>query len=314
MNGSSLSLPLRPQAPLLATPLERVTSLRPLRPRAEGLEVLAQQLMGYWQRWRSPVAELAQQGQASLRACDALSICTDEALQERLKALRSQLRLDPVTGKGVLVQTLGCVGQMALRHLGLKPYPVQFMGALALHRGLLAEMATGEGKTLTVGLAGVLAGFTGRTCHIITANDYLAQRDAQEMARLYDACDLSVSSIVTTMEQPERALHYAADVVYLTAKELLADYLRDEMGSGARGQRRQAAFQAWLNGGAEAQASGRVLVRGVHTAIVDEADSILIDEAVTPLILSAPRESRSLAEAVLLVSRLADTLVEGEDY
>ncbi|WP_420903572.1 hypothetical protein [Candidatus Magnetaquiglobus chichijimensis] len=275
---------------------------------------MAHQLMGYWRRWRSPVGELARQSREALVACEALSDLTDDALREQLDALRARLRLDPAEGKGFLIQTLGCVGQMAFRHLGLKPYPVQFMGALAMHRGLLAEMATGEGKTLTVGLAGVLAGFSGRACHIITANDYLAHRDAEEMVRLYRACGLSVSSIVSTQEPVERAIHYASDVVYLTAKELLADYLRDEIGSGSWEQRSQAAFMAWLKGAAGMQPPGRVLVRGVHTAIVDEADSILIDEAVTPLILAAHRESRGLADAVMSVSRLADTLIEGEDY
>ncbi|WP_130471569.1 hypothetical protein [Candidatus Magnetaquicoccus inordinatus] len=298
----------------LATPLDRSTSLRPLQPRVEGLDALAHHLIGHWRRWRSPVEELTRQGRESLEACEALSTFTDDALRVRLGELRDSLRLDPAEGKGMLIQAIGCVGQMALRHLGLKPYPVQFMGALALHRGLLAEMATGEGKTLTVGLAGVLAGFSGRTCHIITANDYLAHRDAEEMTRLYHACGLSVSSVVSTMEQAERAIQYGSDVVYLTAKELLADYLRDEIGSGSREQRTQAAFMAWLNGVAGTEPPGRVLVRGVHTAIVDEADSILIDEAVTPLILSASRENRGLAEAVMIVSQLADTLVEGEDY
>ncbi|MBF0340893.1 MAG: hypothetical protein HQL95_08020 [Magnetococcales bacterium] len=314
MNGPLHPHSPRQQTPPVATLLERAASLRPLVPRAEGLDAFACQQMGYWRRWRSPVKELARQGRESLAACEALSTCTDDALLARLKELRDRLRLDPAEGESVLIQTLGCVGQMAFRHLGLKPYPVQFMGALAMHRGLLAEMATGEGKTLTVGLAGVLAGFSGRACHIITANDYLAHRDAEEMTRLYRACGLSVSSIVSTLEQVERPIHYAADVVYLTAKELLADYLRDEIGSGSREQRTQAAFMAWLNGVSGTQPPGRVLVRGLHTAIVDEADSILIDEAVTPLIISTHRESRGLADAVMVVSSLAETLMEDEDY
>ena len=317
MNGI-LSLPQSRQQslPARAAVLDRALSLMPRMPRAEGLDAAVHKQLGYWHRWRllAAAGELARQGDAALAACEAMSVLTDEALSVRLKALRNPLRLDPAEGKGLLTEALGGVGQMALRRLGLQPYPVQFMGALVLHRGQLAEMATGEGKTLTVGLAGVLAGFSGRTCHIITANDYLARRDAEEMTPLYHACGLSVSSIVSVLEQAERPARYACDVVYLTAKELLADYLRDEIGPGSREQRTQAAFLAWLHGVTGARPAGRLLVRGLHTAIVDEADSILIDEAVMPLILSAPRESRGLAAAVMAVSSLADTLVDGEDY
>jgi preprotein translocase subunit SecA len=201
--------------------------------------------------------------------------------------------------------------------LGMNPDPVQYMGALALQKGLVAEMATGEGKTLTVGLAGILAGWTGRPCHILTVNDYLAQRDAQTMSSLYVAAGVQVHSITAEVDPAERVVRYGADVVYLTAKELLADYLRDQLAiQSGRGPRQQA-FRCWLNETADltgAPQGGQLQWRGLHTAIVDEIDSILIDEAVTPLILAAPRDSRGLAQAVRLISDFANTLQAEMDY
>ena len=305
----------RPWPHLLPT----ACSLKPMAPRLEGLDAWVHQWLGRWKRWRLQRQDLHAQAQAALRLCEAMSALDDEALSQQLQASQACLRRDPAKARGQLLQALALAGQIARRSLGLQPYAVQFLGALAIHQGHLAEMATGEGKTLTVGLAAVLAGWSARPCHVITANDYLAQRDAQEMQPLFLACGLSVASVHAQVEPGERPGCYAHDVVYLTAKELLADYLRDDIGSGSMRQREQAAFQAWLGGhgtpgSSAASVSGCLLVRGLHTAIVDEADSILIDEAVTPLILAAPRESRGLAEAVAAVAVLADRLVQGSDY
>ncbi len=274
-----------------ALALERRHSLAPLDELPQGLDAFFHGLQGRWLRRRGQAAGLARDAALALQACEALSGADAVELERRLADARAWMSLDVREAKGHLVEVLAVVGQMAARTLGMQPYAVQFMGALAIQRGALAEMATGEGKTLTVALAGVMAGFSGRTCHVITANDYLARRDAQEMAPLYQACGLTVASMGTELEPEERARRHAADLVYLTAKELLADHLRDRIGQGPR-----------------------LLVRGLHTALVDEADSILIDEAVTPLILSAQRPSLGLADAVRQVSALADTLVAGLEY
>lgn len=271
--------------------LERRHTLAPLDELPQGLDAFFHSLQGRWLRRRGQAAGLALDAARALQACEALSGVNEAELGRRLADARAWMSLDAREAKGHLVEVLAVVGQMAARVLGMRPYEVQFMGALAIQRGALAEMATGEGKTLTVALAGVMAGFSGRTCHVITANDYLARRDAEEMAPLYQACGLSVASMDTELEPEERARRHAADLVYLTAKELLADHLRDRIGQGPR-----------------------LLVRGLHTAIVDEADSILIDEAVTPLILSAQRPSLGLADAVRIVSALADTLVVDLQY
>ena len=300
----------------VAVPLARSCTLGPLESLPQGLDALANALRGRWRRWRGRRHDVLARAQAVEQACRALDASTPQQLAQSLEQVRAALRRDPLHAGGQLNQALAVVGQMALRVLGMRPYPVQFMGALTIHEGLLAEMATGEGKTLTVGLAGVLAGLSGRPCHIITANDYLAERDAHEMRELYQACGLSVQCVISTLEQDERPGRYDADVVYLTAKELLADHLRDQIGPGSARQLARQAFERWLGAaaGQGAAPAGRLLLRGLHTAIVDEADSILIDEAVTPLILAAQRESKGLDQAVLRISELADALRAGEDF
>lgn len=301
----------------VALALPRAYTLAPLGKLPEGLDAWSDGMRGRLRRWRRTSKPLAVQAREVQAACLALDTASEAEMQEHLDLARSWLRLDPLGAKGHLSQALAAIGQVAARSLGLKPYAVQYMGALAIGRGMLAEMATGEGKTLTVGLAGVMAGLSGRPCHVITANDYLAERDAQEMRALYQACGLSVGSVVASLVPEERPGRYACDVVYLTAKELLADYLKDTLTQGPPEQRVRDTFGHWLDaqdGRAALSKERMLLVRGLHTAIVDEADSILIDEAVTPLILSAPRKSRGLSQAVVLVSDLAQALQADTDY
>ncbi len=285
----------------------------------EGADLAAHVVRGWWRRRRSHARQLRALAQECVRACQALEGLEGTALASRLQQARDGLRHRAGASEGqadaASVAALALAGAVAARTLRMRPYPVQFMAALALHRGWLAEMATGEGKTLTVGLAAVLGGWTGRPCHVVTSNDYLAIRDAQQMRPLFEACGLTVAGIEAGTEPAVRRQAYAADVVYVTAKELLADFLRDEL--AARGGRdpTRMAFEHWLCGDSRhAQGTGRLLSRGLHSAIVDEADNVLIDEAVTPLILSAPRHSHGLEEAARLMAGLADRLREGVDY
>ena len=133
--------------------------------------------------------------------------------------------------------------EAADRRVGLRPFVVQLAGALALHRGHIAEMATGEGKTLTAALAGVLDGWIGLPCHVITVNDYLADRDARWMGQLYAFCDVSVACVTAEMDPAARREAYTRDVTYVTNKEIVADFLRDRLwlGSLQRVGRRQIA-------------------------------------------------------------------------
>jgi len=291
-----------------------VEKLRPLEKLPEGLDAWVDRVQGWFKRRPSEAAFLWTDAQRCSDLCSQYGRLDAEAMQQFMVLAQENLRRDPLLAKGQLIEALALVGQVALREKGMQPYPVQFMGALALHHGWLAEMATGEGKTLTVALAAVLAGWSGRPCHVITANDYLAERDAETMRRLFEACGVSLASVYAEVEAEKRPALYSADVVYVTPKEILADHLRDQLAAGTGKDSDWQDFQRWMGRRETTQQASLLLVRGLHTAIVDEADSVLIDEAVTPLILSARRPSRGLSEAVVLLAKLAPALVADEDY
>jgi len=202
--------------------------------------------------------------------------------------------------------------EAADRTLGLRPFPVQVAGALALHRGFLAEMATGEGKSLTACLPAILAAWTGRPCHIVTVNDYLAHRDSVEMHPFYHLCGVSVGCITGPMRPQERQENYAKGVVYTTSKEIVADFLRDRLIMGDFQHPSRRMIRGILNPGRR-QAEGLVM-RGLDTAIVDEADSVLVDEAVTPLIISRAQENKPFAHACELAHRIAGEFEPDKDY
>ncbi len=214
--------------------------------------------------------------------------------------------------EALLPDALAAIREAAFRHLGLRPYPVQLAGALALHRGCLAEMATGEGKTLTAAMTAILHGWTGLPCHVITVNDYLAGRDTRWMLPLYRFCWVSAGCVTSDMDSAARREGYLQEVTYTTNKEIVADFLRDRLwlGSLQNTGRRQIASLL----GRRAEIEEGMVMRGIHTAIVDEADSILIDEAVTPLIISRPLPDEVFTEACLLAHRLAGGLQRDRDY
>ena len=301
--------------PRAGVPSDFVPSRLPLaRKLPEGADALAHAVKGRLRRLGHHARRLKAESLEVLVASDRFAALDDAVLAERLMSLRQAVRRDPIGAGGDRVNALAAIGEVAFRALGLRPYAVQFMGALALHEGWLAEMATGEGKTLTAALAGVLASWSGAPVHLVTSNDYLAARDAEEMSSLYRRCGVSVAAVVSTDKPEERVARYGADVVYLTAKELLADFLRDQLAARAGLDPERIALRRWLGKVSHDATSPLIQVRGLHSVIVDEADSVLIDEAVTPLILSAPRSDLGLSEAVRLVSAVAQQLVDGEDY
>ena len=171
----------------------------------------------------------------------------------------------------LLVEAFAAIREAAWRVLGMRPYPVQLLGGIILHQGRIAEMKTGEGKTLVAILPCYLNALTGRGVHVVTVNDYLAKRDSEWMGKVYRYMGLTVGLIIPGMKNPERKIAYAADITYCTNNELGFDYLRDNM----------AIYTAEL------------VQRGHAFAIVDEVDSILIDEARTPLIISGKGENSS---------------------
>jgi preprotein translocase subunit SecA len=302
-------------APRLGVPAGFVPPPLPLAKKLpEGADALAHAARGLTRRLPQHARRLHRDALQVAAACAAVSGLDEAALTERMRMLREAVRRDPLEAGGQRIAALAAIGEAAYRALGMRPYPVQFMGALALHHGWLAEMATGEGKTLTAALAAVLAAWSGEPCHLVTSNDYLAARDAEEMSPLFERCGVWVAAVVSTDKPDERVARYGADVVYLTAKEMLADFLRDQLAARAGHDPQRLAFRRWLGTVPPDAQAPQIQVRGLHTVIVDEADNVLIDEAVTPLILSAPRSDLGLADAARLVSTIADQLVEERDY
>ncbi|HUV39399.1 MAG TPA: DEAD/DEAH box helicase, partial [Planctomycetota bacterium] len=236
---------------------------------------------------------------------------TDAKLREEADAVREVVRRNRET-PGDLERAFAVVRETAVRQIGERPFPVQVAGALALHDSCIVEMATGEGKTLAATLPAAVAGWRGRGCHIITVNDYLARRDAEWMGKIYRFLGLSVAWVEQKMSPPDRQAAYNADITYCTNKEVTADFLRDRLTLG----RVRGLPSALLGKIAEGRASrlDRVVQRGLTYAIVDEADSVLIDEAVTPLIISGDAPNPEQVEAFTQGSGLAAQLEEGRHY
>ncbi len=195
---------------------------------------------------------------------------SEEALKGKTAELKARLA-DGADLDDILPEAFAAIREAAWRVLGMKPYPVQLIGGIVLHQGRIAEMKTGEGKTLVAILPCYLNALTGRGVHVVTVNEYLAKRDSEWMGKVYRYMGLSVGLIIPGMTPAERREAYAADITYCTNNELGFDYLRDNM----------AIYKAEL------------VQRGHAFAIVDEVDSILIDEARTPLIISGKGEESS---------------------
>ncbi|MER9351203.1 preprotein translocase subunit SecA [Mesorhizobium sp. M7A.F.Ca.US.010.02.1.1] len=195
---------------------------------------------------------------------------SDEELVGRTAKFRQDIA-NGATLDDLLVPAFATAREAARRVLGMRPFDVQLIGGMVLHNGGIAEMRTGEGKTLVATLPVYLNALAGKGVHVVTVNDYLATRDSEWMGRVYKFLGLSVGVIVHGLSDEERSAAYAADVTYATNNELGFDYLRDNM----KYERAQ------------------MVQRGHNYAIVDEVDSILVDEARTPLIISGPLEDRS---------------------
>ncbi len=278
----------------------------------KGLDRAVNRLIGIRERSGRKLAQLKRDAALVDAQAPQWLEFSDAELHTRLLAFRTEFRRAGKIPDATLIGALAAIREASDRKLGLRPFLVQLMGTLALHRGYLAEMATGEGKTLTAGLAAVLAGWTRKPCHVITVNDYLVERDAGWMHPLYTFCGVRVGCVTAAMEPAARAQGYASDVTYTTSKELLADFLRDRLRLGTLVDPSRRLIRRLLAPKTTAQPG--LLLRGLHTAIVDEADSLLIDEAVTPLIISSPRENRLLKEASHLAGNLAANLQPKTDY
>jgi preprotein translocase subunit SecA len=175
-----------------------------------------------------------------------------------------------------------CIREASRRVLGMRHHDVQIMAGWALLHGFIAEMQTGEGKTLVASLPACTVAATGAATHVITVNDYLAERDAASNRPLYEMLGLTVGLVKQDMEPEARRLEYAKNILYVSNKEVVFDYLKDRIADGGRSRAQHLLRRVY-----RAQAQAPLILRGLHYAIVDEADSVLIDEARTPLIISA---------------------------
>lgn len=195
---------------------------------------------------------------------------SDEALKAKTQEFKKRLQ-EGETLNDLLPEAFATVREASRRVMNMRHFDVQLIGGMVLHDGKIAEMKTGEGKTLVATLAAYLNALPGKGVHVVTVNDYLARRDAEWMGRLYGFLGLSTGVIVSALDHDERREAYAADITYGTNNEFGFDYLRDNM----------------------AFSTDQRVQRQRHFAVVDEVDSILIDEARTPLIISGPTEDRS---------------------
>ncbi|ABK44676.1 protein translocase subunit secA [Magnetococcus marinus MC-1] len=233
---------------------------------------------------------------------------TPEALREDLQRLTLALRRDGLED-ALVEQAFAHVRLTAQRVLGMAHFPVQLKGGYIMLMGYLAEMDTGEGKTLTATLPAATAALAGFTVHVVTVNEYLARRDAQLMTPLYRALGVTTGVVTESMDSDEKQLGYRANVVYCTSKTLVFDYLRDRIQLGERMKPMAMAFDALVGGG-----RGQVMLQGLQYAIVDEADSIFVDEARTPLIISAPSKDASELAFLHTAWSLSQQLQQGQDY
>ncbi|WP_416712368.1 preprotein translocase subunit SecA [Bacillus cereus] len=231
--------------------------------------------------------------QKTVEQIDALESSIKPLTDEQLKGKTLEFKERLTKGETVddlLPEAFAVVREAATRVLGMRPYGVQLMGGIALHEGNISEMKTGEGKTLTSTLPVYLNALTGKGVHVVTVNEYLAQRDASEMGQLHEFLGLTVGINLNSMSREEKQEAYAADITYSTNNELGFDYLRDNM----------------------VLYKEQCVQRPLHFAIIDEVDSILVDEARTPLIISG--QAQKSTELYMFANAFVRTLENEKDY
>lgn len=278
------------------------------KPDLKGLDFFAKRLAGKWKRRSSVLKPWI----ALVEEAEHVREKMTEMDNKAVNRLVAEICQTASRESSPTAESLALICEVARRELGLTPYRVQMLSAMALICGYLAEIDTGEGKTLSIALAAAFEAWKGEPVHVITANDYLAERDAKIMKKLFHRLGLTVAFVVGKTEPANRREGYQADITYTTAKEVAADYLRDriQLGEWDRSGARQHVRKY-----VRAPGSGiRLTQRGLFRALIDEADNCLIDEAVTPLIISQKIESEELSEACLGAWRIAEFLRAESDY
>jgi preprotein translocase subunit SecA len=281
------------------------------QPRPGMLDKVATRLSGplvrnarIWRARRNHIVGLVNALSSSLESS------SDAELTAMAGELRVELRRDGFNEQSV-ARAFALIREVAGRTIGQRHYDVQILGGWVLLNGLVAEMETGEGKTLTATLPAATAALAGVPVHVITVNDYLTARDAEWMAPVYEKLGLKVGVIVHGKDPGARRTAYGCDITYCTNKELTFDYLRDRIALGRNESRIQLAIEKLS--GREARAN-QLNLRGLFYAIVDEADSVLVDEARTPLIISGAGPAGPEREMYETALELAARLTEGTDF
>jgi preprotein translocase subunit SecA len=239
------------------------------------------------------------------------SALDDARLAEEGRRLGMEIRRTGFKAAASVAPLFAVISEVAGRTLGKRHFDGQFMGGFALLLGMLPEMETGEGKTLTATLAAGVASLAGIPVHVICVNDYLTERDAQEMGPIYQFFGLTVGCVTHGLTSEERRAAYGCDITYCCNKEVVFDYLRDKLTIGRMTDSLRLQTEYLYSRDAREE---KLLLRGLHFAICDEADSLLVDEARTPLIISGTgqgEEEENFLTEVLSVTR---TLVEGRHY
>ena len=274
----------------------------------KGPDALANAVVGYVKNRTPILPRLRKQADRIEKLEPDIHNLSAARFAEEVETHRDLARLNRLKGPH-LDRAMAIVREGCFRAQGKRPFPCQLMGALAMCEGLVSEMATGEGKTITASLSASIWAWMGKPVHIITVNDYLVQRDAEEMSPTYKILGLEVGFVVHETEPRERLDHYRRGVVYVTQKELVADFLRDQIALGSLRTAAQTSVNM-LKGAAAA----RVMVPGLFRVIVDEADSVLIDEAVTPLIISNSPDDEPNADRYRKADVLSRQLEQGRDF
>jgi preprotein translocase subunit SecA len=244
------------------------------------------------------------------RESELLPSKSEHQLQDIALELRLQLRRDGFLNAHV-AQAFALVREIAHRKVGMRHFDEQLMGGWILLNGMVAEMQTGEGKTLTATLPACTAAMAGIPVHVITVNDYLVERDSDIMRPIYEALGLTVAGVTAEMDHAQRQAAYRCDIVYCSNKTIVFDYLRDQILLGKNSSDVQLQIEKIYDGGARAQ---QLLLRGLCFAIVDEADSVLVDEARTPLIISAEVSTADEEKVASEAIEIAQTLILGEAF
>jgi preprotein translocase subunit SecA len=274
-----------------------------------GLDLYVNGIAGWFKNRRPVLSRLKEQAARIELLEPEIHALGASQFREQVGQMRDLARLNKLKGDA-LNRGMAFVREAAWRAVGKRPFPVQIMGALAMVDGLVAEMATGEGKTLTASLAASIWAWAGKPVHIITVNDYLVGRDAELMGPVYELLGLRVGHVVHESTVPDRIDHYRRNIVYCTSKELVADFLRDQISLGNLRTSTQTAVELLSH----QMPRSPLQLPGLFRVIVDEADSLLVDEAVTPLIISNSPDDEANAKLYRAASELARELVVGRDF